>query len=189
MSGCFQKARTAPELLNNSFSSRSSPAREWLRLFLFRNVCLWFWLCLVERMRDWLKTAALCRLHLVKKLVPNFPSSISVVFRFGRWDSWGQLGVTKPRDASRGLILPCVELWYKLKQFNRRGQERLVLWSPEFGANSLELNIWSSYSHSRSDRLNCGSWYNLCMNYGNGRILRGWKERERVSISFITFSL
>lgn len=106
MSGCLQEAEqhqsSWPAL---SVLGHLQPEDDWA-VFLFSNVGLWAWLCLVKRMRDWLKSAALCRLHLVKRSVPNSPDnfyflrywSISLVFRFGEWDSWVQLGVTKPRD-------------------------------------------------------------------------------------------
>lgn len=54
------------------------------------------------------------------------------------------------------------------------------VWGKLFGMNS-----WNSYSRSRTDRPSCGSWYDLCMDYGNDRILRGWKESERLSIPFL----
>lgn len=106
MSGCLQEAEqhqsSWPTL---SVLGHLQPEDDWA-VFLFSNVGLWAWLCLVKRMRGWLKSAALCRLHLVKRSVPNSPDnfyflrywSISVVFRFGEWDPWVQLGVTKPRD-------------------------------------------------------------------------------------------
>lgn len=102
-------------------------------------------LCLVNRIMCWLKSAILCRLCLVKVLVPKLPTNyfffqfywnIFIMSHFGEWNSCGKLSVTELKRCILSPSAPFCWIKYRLNCLTRE-----VRRDSFFVAHSLEQTL------------------------------------------------